>query len=105
MTDGHKPQPAPDPGARARKELEEALEENRRLQEALGYAREAAHELAQPLTTILARSQLLLTRCAPDSPQRPALEIISREAGRLADIIERFQRLKEMAGPSRPERS
>lgn len=81
------------------------MEENRRLQEALSYARETAHELAQPLTTVLARSQLLLTRCAPDDPQRPALETISREATRLADLLERFQRLKEMTGGSRPERT
>ncbi len=77
--------------------LEALRRESDRLRRALLHARETAHDLAQPLTTVLARSQLLLRKCPPDHPDHRALTIICREADRLAQIVERFQTLKEMA--------
>ncbi len=76
---------------------EDALEENARLRDAVSFARTTAHDLAQPLTTIMARSQLLLSKARPDDPSYKPLEVISGEAERLAELIVKFQKLKEMA--------
>jgi len=78
-------------------DLVETRQENGRLREAVSYARTTAHDLAQPLTTILARSQLLLSKAGPDDPSHKPLKVISDEATRLADLIVKFQKLKEMS--------
>ena len=84
----------------ATKRLSEARVEIQRLREAVGLARSTAHDLAQPLTTVLARAQLLMSNLTPDDPNRRAVGIICQEAARLADLIEKFQALKEMVRPS-----
>lgn len=81
--------------------IEELAAENERLQRAVTHARHTAHDLAQPLTTILARCQLLMTRIKPEDPHHRAVSIICQEADRLAGLIEGFQRLKEMAAARR----
>ncbi len=68
-----------------------------RLRRAVRHARDTAHDLAQPLTTVLARAQLLAGSVQPDSPHYRAVSIICKEAGRLAEIAENFNKLKEMA--------
>jgi len=84
----------------ATKRLAEARAEIQRLREAVGLARSTAHDLAQPLTTVLARAQLLMNNLPRDDPNRRAVSIICQEAGRLAGLIEKFQALKEMVRPS-----
>jgi len=80
--------------------LAEACAEIKRLREAVALARSTAHDLAQPLTTVLARAQLLMNHLPPDDPNRRAVGIICQEAGRLAGLIEKFQALKEMVRPA-----
>lgn len=76
--------------AAARREIE-------RLRRAVLHARRTAHDLAQPLTTVLARSQLLLRKLSPDDPNHRALTILCTEADRLAKTVEAFQTLRELA--------
>ena len=95
----------PDPSAVSRdleallagRRLREALAEVARLHDTVRFARATAHDLAQPLTTILARAQLLMHKLpAEDAHHRP-ISIICQEAERMARIIEGFQSLKTMA--------
>jgi len=72
-------------------------DEVQKLRKAVGFARKTAHDLAQPVTIISARSQLLLGRVPADDPNRRAIEIIAQEADRLVRLMEEFQSLKEMA--------
>jgi len=84
----------------ATKQLAEARAEIQRLREAVELARSTAHDLAQPLTTVLARAQLLMNNLPPGDPNRRAVGIICQEAERLAGLIEKFQALKVMVRPS-----
>ena len=77
--------------------LREALEEVQRLHDTVRFARSTAHDLAQPLTTILARTQLLMSRLPPEDAHYRPISIICQEAERMARIIEGFQSLKTMA--------
>ena len=70
-----------------------------RLTRAVLHARKTAHDLAQPLTTILARSQMLLARLDPQDPHRNAVSVICQESDRLAQIVTGFQQLRELARP------
>jgi signal transduction histidine kinase len=84
-------------GALAIRRLEVADREIEDLRRTVLHARRMAHDLAQPLTTVLARSQLLLRNVQPEDPNYRAVAIICREADRLAQLVEQFQTLKEMA--------
>ncbi len=53
-------------------------------------ARVAAHDLSQPLTTIVARSRLLLEAMNREEPDYRPVSIISQEADRLASTLERM---------------
>ncbi|HZI95310.1 MAG TPA: histidine kinase dimerization/phospho-acceptor domain-containing protein [Patescibacteria group bacterium] len=79
--------------------MDRALAEIDRLRKAVLFARQTAHELAQPLTTILARAQLLRNALKPDDPHSRAVGIICDEADRLAKMMEEFQKLKVIARP------
>ncbi|MEK6606269.1 MAG: PAS domain S-box protein [Myxococcota bacterium] len=52
-----------------------------------------AHELNQPLTSILAYAELVRRRIAADDPQRPAIDTIAREAERMAEIVRKIGRI------------
>jgi signal transduction histidine kinase len=65
-----------------------------RMRRAVAEARAAAHDMSQPLTTILARAQLLMSRVPADDPNHRALGIIAQEAERLAQTVQRFQVLR-----------
>ena len=81
-----------------------ALREIERLRETVAFARAKAHDLAQPLTTILARSQLLMNAIKPEDPHYRAISIICAETERLAGTAGEFNRIKEMAAePSVPK--
>lgn len=80
----------------ASRRLDAARAEIARLRAALMFARDTAHDLAQPLTTVMARSQMLLSKTDSEHPHHRPLTIISQEAERLAESIEKFQSLKEM---------
>lgn len=84
--------------------LTRAAEEIERLRGAVRHARRTAHELAQPLTTILARAQLLLAKVEADDPRHRMVSIINGEADRLAKLVLEFQKLREMVRPQPAER-
>lgn len=97
---------ATSPADRARLEIESGIairhfaaarREIGRLRSAVLHARRTAHDLAQPLTTVLARSQLILRKLSPDDPNHRALSILCSEADRLAKTVEAFQTLRELA--------
>jgi len=54
---------------------------------AIELAGAAAHELNQPLTSIMGYTQMLLRKLDPDSPQQRALETILSESERMAAIV------------------
>lgn len=90
-------------GAIAARRLKLAEQEIERLRKTIVFARQTAHDLAQPLTTILARAQLLRLSAKPEDPHHHAVNIICDEADRLARMMEEFQKLKVMSQtPSRP---
>ena len=53
----------------------------------------AAHELNQPLTSIIGYGQLVERQSEPDAPHMRAVKIIVREASRMADIVRQIGRI------------
>jgi PAS domain S-box-containing protein len=54
---------------------------------AIELAGAAAHELNQPLTSVMGYTQMLLRKLDPDSPQQRSLETILSESERMAAIV------------------
>ena len=52
-----------------------------------------AHELNQPLTSVMAYAELLLRRSVQDAPTRRGAEVIHREAERMAEIVRKIGKL------------
>lgn len=50
----------------------------------------AAHELNQPLTSILGYSEMLKRKIVEGDPSRKALDVISRETERMAAIVRKL---------------
>jgi PAS domain S-box-containing protein len=74
-------------------EAQERLEVQEREAMVAQLAGAAAHELNQPLTSIMGYAELIARRSDPDAPHRRALEVISAEAGRMADIVKKIGRI------------
>lgn len=53
----------------------------------------AAHELNQPLTSVMGYAELLRKKMSPDEPHFRAVDIILREAGRMAEIVKKIGRI------------
>jgi PAS domain S-box-containing protein len=53
----------------------------------------AAHELNQPLTSVMGYAELLQRKMAPDDPYFRAIDTIAREATRMAEIVKRVGRI------------
>ena len=53
----------------------------------------AAHELNQPLTSMMAYAELLLRQSEPGSPAAKAAEVLIREAERMADIVRKIGKI------------
>ena len=53
----------------------------------------AAHELNQPLTSVMAYGELLMRKLAPDSAEGRAAAIMVREAERMADIVKKIGKM------------
>ena len=49
-----------------------------------------AHELNQPLTSVMGYAELLLRKTEPDDPRRHALQVMVREAERMAEIVRKI---------------
>ncbi len=50
-------------------------------------AASVAHELNNPLATLALRSELVLEKLTADDPNRPSLEVISKEVDRMANLV------------------
>ncbi|HEX2270075.1 MAG TPA: ATP-binding protein [Pyrinomonadaceae bacterium] len=50
-------------------------------------AASVAHELNNPLATLALRSELVLEKLPPEDPNRPSLEVISKEVDRMANLV------------------
>ncbi len=53
----------------------------------------AAHELNQPLTSMMAYAELLLRQSDPDSPGGKAAKVLIREAERMAEIVRKIGKI------------
>ncbi|MEW5723518.1 MAG: histidine kinase dimerization/phospho-acceptor domain-containing protein [Thermodesulfobacteriota bacterium] len=56
--------------------------------EAITRARKACHDINQPLTVIMARSELVLLKMGPEDPNRKAMEQIHQQAEKMAGLVE-----------------
>ena len=74
-------------------EATESLERHRRKALLAELAGAAAHELNQPLTSLLGYAELLDERLAEDDPNRRPASIILREGNRIADIVRKIGRI------------
>jgi PAS domain S-box-containing protein len=66
----------------------------------------AAHELNQPLTSVIGYGQLLQRKLKADSPEQHAATVIVREAERMADIVRKIGQItryetKSYVGPQK----
>jgi signal transduction histidine kinase len=52
-----------------------------------------AHELNQPLTSVMGYSELLKKRMVPSDPHYRAIDTILREAERMAEIVRKIGRI------------
>jgi PAS domain S-box-containing protein len=55
----------------------------------------AAHELNQPLTSVLLAAEMLARKSAEDDPQRRAAEAIRDEVARMAEIVKKIGRITQ----------
>ena len=53
----------------------------------------AAHELNQPLTSVIGYGELLQRKLSSGSPEHHAAEVIVREAERMADIVRKIGKI------------
>ena len=74
-------------------EVQEQLEMQERQAMVAQLAGAAAHELNQPLTSIIGYGQLVERQSEPDAPHIRAVQIILREASRMADIVRQIGRI------------
>jgi PAS domain S-box-containing protein len=74
-------------------DVQEQLEAQERQAMVAQLAGAAAHELNQPLTSILGYAQLMERQSEPDAPHARALQIILREVQRMADIVRKIGRI------------
>jgi signal transduction histidine kinase len=53
----------------------------------------AAHELNQPLTSVMGYAELLKKKMGPDEPYHRAVDTILAEAARMAEIVKKIGRI------------
>jgi DNA-binding response OmpR family regulator len=56
----------------------------------------AAHEINQPLTTLLGASELVLARMQPDDPDRQLFDMLVSSGERIRDIVRQMLTLREV---------
>ncbi|MCB9655542.1 MAG: PAS domain S-box protein [Deltaproteobacteria bacterium] len=75
---------------RALHQAQRKLELNERQAAIVELAGAAAHELNQPLTSIIGTLELLGRKMAADDPHRRPIELLLAEADRMAEIVRKF---------------
>lgn len=73
--------------------VQERLLETEKAAVAAQLAGAAAHELNQPLTSVLGYSEMLRRKIPEDSPLRRSVDIIFKEGERMADIVRKIGRI------------
>jgi len=68
-------------------------QEPKDIEELIHQVRKICHDLNQPLTVIMARSELILMKMASDSPDHRAMEQIHQQSEKLSDLVLELQRL------------
>ncbi len=53
----------------------------------------AAHELNQPLTSVMGVGELLIRKLAPGTPERNAVQLIMQEAERMANLVRKIGKI------------
>jgi signal transduction histidine kinase len=53
----------------------------------------AAHELNQPLTSVMGYGELLIRRLPPGTPERNAAQVIMQEAERMANLVRKIGKI------------
>jgi signal transduction histidine kinase len=69
------------------------LERSERSAEMIALAGTAAHELNQPLTSVLGYAELLKRKLAPDDYAWAKVDIIHKEAERMKEIVRKIGRI------------
>ena len=67
------------------------MSEGKNINEAVQHARKLCHDINQPLTVIMARSELILLKLADDDVNRKAVEQIHSQADKMSDLVEQLR--------------
>lgn len=77
-------------------ELQEALIKAERYHVLTQAAGAAAHEINQPLTTLLGTADLMLMKLPEDDPNRETFETFQKAGERIRDIVKKMQTLRDI---------
>ena len=61
--------------------------------EMIASARKICHDINQPLTVIMARSELMLLKTPADDPNRSAVEQMYQQADKLSQLVDSLRTL------------
>ena len=61
--------------------------------ELIKMARQLLHDINQPLTVIMARSELMMLKLPGDDPNRPAMEQIHQQTEKMSGLIDDLRTL------------
>jgi len=75
-------------------------QEPKDIEELILRVRKICHDMNQPLTVIMARSELILMKMAADSPDHRAVEQIHQQAEKLSDLVLDLQRMAKGFRPN-----
>ena len=76
-----------------RKKLEQEWVEKEKLSALMELAGATAHELNQPLTTILGATEILIRKASEKDPQLKQLSLIAKETQRLSSMIKKIRKV------------
>jgi PAS domain S-box-containing protein len=80
-----------------RKQAEKALQEMERVRVLAETAGAAAHEINQPLTVLMALTEIMLMQAAPDDPQRQNIEALRKASERISGIVRNMEGVRHYA--------
>ncbi|OQX54632.1 MAG: hypothetical protein B5M54_04860 [Candidatus Aminicenantes bacterium 4484_214] len=85
------------------KEAQDSLIQSAKLASLGKMAAGVAHEINNPLTSILLNTHLLLEKLPPDAPQKETLELIAEETTRCASIVKGLLQFARQSPPQKSE--